>query len=98
MVNRDSFLVILLMKHTLQAVVLFYISYANLSRFLFICWCYVVGLSFYDLLQMTCILEFDGASKGNPGKSGAGAILRTLEGNVVGVGNLFLYFPNHPSF
>ncbi|PKA46128.1 Putative ribonuclease H protein [Apostasia shenzhenica] len=32
---------------------------------------------------MTCILEFDGASKGNPGKAGAGAILRTEDGTVV---------------
>ncbi|XP_020274700.1 uncharacterized protein LOC109849302 isoform X3 [Asparagus officinalis] len=32
---------------------------------------------------MTCILEFDGASKGNPGKAGAGAILKTSDGSVV---------------
>lgn len=32
---------------------------------------------------MTCILEFDGASKGNPGKAGAGAILRTADGGVI---------------
>lgn len=30
-----------------------------------------------------CILEFDGASKGNPGKSGAGAILRAEDGRVI---------------
>ncbi|KAJ6825123.1 uncharacterized protein M6B38_299185 [Iris pallida] len=32
---------------------------------------------------MTCIIEFDGASKGNPGKAGAGAVLRTADGSVV---------------
>ncbi|XP_020579072.1 uncharacterized protein LOC110023808 isoform X2 [Phalaenopsis equestris] len=32
---------------------------------------------------MTCIVEFDGASKGNPGKAGAGAVLRTEDGNVI---------------
>lgn len=32
---------------------------------------------------MLCILEFDGASKGNPGKAGAGAVLRTEDGRVV---------------
>lgn len=32
---------------------------------------------------MTCILEFDGASKGNPGQAGAGAILRSPEGGVI---------------
>ncbi|PKU85684.1 hypothetical protein MA16_Dca003425 [Dendrobium catenatum] len=32
---------------------------------------------------MTCILEFDGASKGNPGMAGAGAVLRAEDGNVV---------------
>ncbi|KAG1362721.1 hypothetical protein COCNU_10G009400 [Cocos nucifera] len=42
---------------------------------------------------MSCVLEFDGASKGNPGKSGAGAILRTEDGTVVsrlceGLGNV----------
>lgn len=31
----------------------------------------------------TCILEYDGASKGNPGKAGAGAILRTTDGKVI---------------
>ncbi|KAJ0966575.1 hypothetical protein J5N97_023492 [Dioscorea zingiberensis] len=31
----------------------------------------------------SCILEFDGASKGNPGKAGAGAILRAENGSVV---------------
>ncbi|XP_024994802.1 uncharacterized protein LOC112528110 isoform X2 [Cynara cardunculus var. scolymus] len=30
----------------------------------------------------TCILEFDGASKGNPGQAGAGAVLRTDDGNI----------------
>ncbi|XP_072976859.1 uncharacterized protein [Typha angustifolia] len=32
---------------------------------------------------MSCILEFDGASKGNPGKSGAGAVLRAEDGSVI---------------
>ncbi|XP_010943490.1 uncharacterized protein [Elaeis guineensis] len=32
---------------------------------------------------VSCVLEFDGASKGNPGKAGAGAILRTEDGTVV---------------
>ncbi|KAL9246465.1 hypothetical protein vseg_019996 [Gypsophila vaccaria] len=31
----------------------------------------------------TCVLEFDGASKGNPGPAGAGAVLRTLNGSVI---------------
>ncbi|KAK3230104.1 hypothetical protein Dsin_001985 [Dipteronia sinensis] len=30
-----------------------------------------------------CILEFDGASKGNPGQVGAGAVLRVEDGSVV---------------
>ncbi|KAI3733558.1 hypothetical protein L6452_13001 [Arctium lappa] len=29
-----------------------------------------------------CILEFDGACKGNPGQSGAGAVLRTADGSL----------------
>lgn len=40
--------------------------------------------------QRSCILEFDGASKGNPGKSGAGVILRAQDGSVVSCRN-FLY-------
>uniref|UniRef100_A0A1D1YW85 Uncharacterized protein Mb2253c n=1 Tax=Anthurium amnicola TaxID=1678845 RepID=A0A1D1YW85_9ARAE len=32
---------------------------------------------------LSCILEFDGASKGNPGKSGAGVILRSEDGTVI---------------
>ena len=34
-------------------------------------------------MQLSCILEFDGASKGNPGKAGAGATIRRLDGSVV---------------
>lgn len=33
--------------------------------------------------QRICILEFDGASKGNPGKAGAGAVLRTEDGSLI---------------
>ncbi|XXG60567.1 hypothetical protein AAC387_Pa04g2436 [Persea americana] len=33
--------------------------------------------------MLSCALEFDGASKGNPGKAGAGAILRSEDGSVV---------------
>ncbi|XP_016477176.1 uncharacterized protein LOC107798671 isoform X2 [Nicotiana tabacum] len=32
---------------------------------------------------LTCILEFDGASKGNPGLAGAGAVLRAADGSMV---------------
>ncbi|KAK2971220.1 hypothetical protein RJ640_029898, partial [Escallonia rubra] len=31
----------------------------------------------------SCILEFDGASKGNPGIAGAGAVLRAVDGSLV---------------
>ncbi|XP_062151320.1 uncharacterized protein LOC133859800 isoform X2 [Alnus glutinosa] len=31
----------------------------------------------------SCFLEFDGASKGNPGQSGAGAVLRAEDGSMV---------------
>lgn len=31
----------------------------------------------------SCILEFDGASKGNPGQAGAGAVLRSLNGTMI---------------
>uniref|UniRef100_A0A7N0UKL9 RNase H type-1 domain-containing protein n=1 Tax=Kalanchoe fedtschenkoi TaxID=63787 RepID=A0A7N0UKL9_KALFE len=31
----------------------------------------------------SCVLEFDGASKGNPGKAGAGAVLRADDGKVI---------------
>ncbi|XVE92498.1 hypothetical protein REPUB_Repub01dG0102600 [Reevesia pubescens] len=33
--------------------------------------------------RQSCILEFDGASKGNPGPAGAAAVLRTDAGNVI---------------
>ncbi|CAO2186513.1 unnamed protein product [Urochloa humidicola] len=33
--------------------------------------------------HLSCILEFDGASKGNPGKAGAGAVIRRLDGSVI---------------
>ncbi|KDP33942.1 hypothetical protein JCGZ_07513 [Jatropha curcas] len=33
--------------------------------------------------QQSCILEFDGASRGNPGPAGAGALLRTTDGSVI---------------
>lgn len=32
---------------------------------------------------MVCIIHFDGASKGNPGKAGAGAVLMTEDGRVI---------------
>lgn len=34
-------------------------------------------------VQESCVLEFDGASKGNPGQAGAGAVLRAHDGSVV---------------
>ncbi|XP_056693203.1 uncharacterized protein [Spinacia oleracea] len=42
--------------------------------------------------EKTCILHFDGSSKGNPIRAGAGAVLRTLNGNLIcrirqGLGN-----------
>lgn len=37
----------------------------------------------YVFIQQSCILEFDGASKGNPGLSGAGAVLRAEDRSVV---------------
>ncbi|CAM0911516.1 unnamed protein product [Alopecurus aequalis] len=33
--------------------------------------------------HLSCILEFDGACKGNPGKSGAGVIVRRPDGSVI---------------
>ncbi|XP_050203677.1 uncharacterized protein LOC126653784 [Mercurialis annua] len=33
--------------------------------------------------QSSCILEFDGASKGNPGPAGAGALLRATDGRII---------------
>ncbi|XP_074302135.1 uncharacterized protein LOC141633589 isoform X2 [Silene latifolia] len=38
---------------------------------------------FWCILKQTCVLEFDGASKGNPRPACAGAVLRTLNGNVI---------------
>lgn len=40
---------------------------------------------------MSCIIEFDGASKGNPGKAGAGVILRNLDGSVVDMQQPFMW-------
>ncbi|KAL9254988.1 hypothetical protein AKJ16_DCAP16777 [Drosera capensis] len=31
----------------------------------------------------TCIIEFDGASKGNPGQAGAGAVVRASDGSLI---------------
>ncbi|KAL6505557.1 hypothetical protein OROHE_022936 [Orobanche hederae] len=36
-----------------------------------------------DYGQRSCTLEFDGASKGNPGQAGAGAILRSDDGSLI---------------
>lgn len=40
----------------------------------------------------SCIIEFDGASRGNPGKAGAGAVVRSKDGDLIaklreGLGN-----------
>ncbi|KAG6766069.1 hypothetical protein POTOM_030134 [Populus tomentosa] len=52
------------------------------SKFLFLC---IHGtkktLIFYS--QKSCLLEFDGASKGNPGQAGAGAVLRNDDGSLI---------------
>ncbi|KAK4393029.1 Xyloglucan glycosyltransferase 4 [Sesamum angolense] len=40
-------------------------------------------LDFPFHVQCSCILEFDGASKGNPGQAGAGAVLRAADGSMV---------------
>ncbi|KVI09124.1 hypothetical protein Ccrd_012470 [Cynara cardunculus var. scolymus] len=39
--------------------------------------------SFMETLPCSCILEFDGAAKGNPGPAGAGAVLRAIDGSLV---------------
>ncbi|KAK3188846.1 hypothetical protein Dsin_028407 [Dipteronia sinensis] len=36
-----------------------------------------------NTIRQFCILEFDNASKGNPGQAGAGAVLRAEDGSVV---------------
>ncbi|VVA92328.1 unnamed protein product [Arabis nemorensis] len=36
-----------------------------------------------DTSGITCIVEFDGASKGNPGLAGAAAVLKTEDGSVI---------------
>lgn len=36
-----------------------------------------------QVAQPSCILLFDGASKGNPGQAGAGAVLRAEDGSMV---------------
>ncbi|XP_078427695.1 uncharacterized protein LOC144700152 isoform X2 [Wolffia australiana] len=36
-----------------------------------------------SLSRVSCIVEFDGASKGNPGKAGAGAIIRLEDGTIL---------------
>ena len=38
-------------------------------------------------------LEFDGASKGNPGAAGSGALLRDATGKAVGI--MFLFHPKN---
>ncbi|KAK3038651.1 hypothetical protein RJ639_027314 [Escallonia herrerae] len=35
------------------------------------------------IVQRSCVLEFDGASKGNPGQAGAGAVLRADDGSLI---------------
>ena len=40
-----------------------------------------IRLLFY--LQRSCIIKFDGASKGNPGSSGAGVVMLADNGNLV---------------
>ncbi|XP_010442813.1 PREDICTED: uncharacterized protein LOC104725782 [Camelina sativa] len=37
----------------------------------------------HDTSTTTCIIEFDGASKGNPGLSGAAAVLKTEDGSLI---------------
>ncbi|KMZ59934.1 Ribonuclease HI [Zostera marina] len=34
-------------------------------------------------MQLSCILEFDGASRGNPGQAGAGVIVRSEDGIII---------------
>uniref|UniRef100_A0ACD5TPV5 Uncharacterized protein n=2 Tax=Avena sativa TaxID=4498 RepID=A0ACD5TPV5_AVESA len=43
----------------------------------------VAGLEPLPDSHLSCILEFDGACKGNPGKSGAGVVVRRLDGSVI---------------
>ncbi|GMP30377.1 hypothetical protein CsSME_00005072 [Camellia sinensis var. sinensis] len=40
-------------------------------------------LTNYQVTQLSCTIEFDGASKGNPGLAGAGAMLRADDGSMV---------------
>ncbi|MQL75553.1 hypothetical protein Taro_007912 [Colocasia esculenta] len=47
------------------------------------CWAQWARVIWFNPELLSCILEFDGASKGNPGKAGAGAILRSINGTVI---------------
>lgn len=44
---------------------------------------HISQLGFPFHVQCSCILEFDGASKGNPGQAGAGAVIRAADGSMV---------------
>ncbi|KAK1260565.1 putative ribonuclease H protein [Acorus gramineus] len=44
---------------------------------------YGYGIDVQSCGELSYSIEFDGASKGNPGKAGAGAIIRTEDGTVV---------------
>lgn len=46
----------------------------------------------YNHYQRSCTLEFDGASKGNPGQAGAGVIIRADDGSLVLYSSLLLFF------
>lgn len=42
-------------------------------------------------VQCSCVLKFDGASKGNPGLAGAGAVLLAEDGSMVCISLIICY-------
>lgn len=70
------------MWHLLALICPVHVQTPSVACFNFQSWIKIIFNCVYG--QQSCILEFDGASKGNPGPAGAGAVLRAEDGSMVG--------------
>ncbi|THG22671.1 hypothetical protein TEA_011538 [Camellia sinensis var. sinensis] len=70
--------------HVKQASCLFFFNYLLLTSNGFLSpYSHFMVSSPFSYAQLSCTIEFDGASKGNPGLAGAGAMLRADDGSMV---------------
>ncbi|KAF9677545.1 hypothetical protein SADUNF_Sadunf08G0118800 [Salix dunnii] len=80
-VRNDDGSLVCIFTHIISTCIIFRLASKHFKIPVFVNSWHIETLIFYS--QRSCLLEFDGASKGNPGQAGAGAVLRNDDGSLI---------------